>query len=94
MYVGGEEHTNFAWISIQHIARSLDTTEKKEWFLRSVDEVLTPVLEAKGADWEYAVHETPRDLWKVNGLVPPPTGSEAERKWVELNRPISYELQA
>lgn len=40
-----------------------------------MDKVLTPVMEAKGVDWEYTVDESPRDLWKINGVVPSEAGS-------------------
>ena len=48
------------------------------------------MMEGKGdVDWEYFVNESPRDLWKINGMVPPLPGSEMEKKWAELNRPVA-----
>ena len=87
-FVGGETHTNFAHLQIYHLARTFTSDEQKSRFLRRVDAILNPVLVPKGADWEYFIQESSRDLWKINGLVPPPAGSEMERKWAQLNRPV------
>jgi stalled ribosome rescue protein Dom34 len=43
--------------------------------LGKVDEVLKGFGE-DGWDWEYSVIETRRDLWKINGIVPPEQGTE------------------
>lgn len=43
-----------------------------------------------GYDWEYSINETDRDLWKIQGLVPPMPKSEAEGEWVRGNRPVPY----
>lgn len=87
-FVGGEERNNFVGISMNHIARQLQDPEAKKRFLDKVDSILTPVFKAKGLDWEYFVTESPRDLWKINGLYPPESYSEDEVKWQELNRPV------
>jgi hypothetical protein len=42
-------------------------------------------------EWEMHISETPRDLWSIQGILPPPTGSEAEKKWVSENRPTPWE---
>ena len=81
----GEKH---AAIQIFHVARTFTSEIQKRRFLYATDQILNPVFEKGGWDWEYWVTESPRDLWKVNGLVPPPTGSAAEKKWAEANRPI------
>ncbi|MFB7113044.1 tautomerase family protein [Streptomyces sp. NPDC056190] len=39
---------------------------------------------------EFHVDETPRDLWMTDGIAPPPPGSEAEKLWVQENRPVPY----
>jgi hypothetical protein len=57
--------------------------------LDKVDSILTPRLGEKGADWEYFIQETPRDLWRVNGMVPPAPGSEFEKGWLRLNKPVA-----
>ena len=52
--------------------------------------MIEPFAAAKGLGWEFHVDETPRDLWMIDGLVPPPTGSDAEKAWVEEDRAIPY----
>lgn len=59
--------------------------------MNKVDEVLKPHVEDKGYDWEYSIEETSRDLWKVQGLVPPMPGSEAELLWVKENKATPFE---
>jgi hypothetical protein len=44
-----------------------------------------------GYEWEYSVEETSRDLWKVDGYVPPMPGSDAEKVWAEDNKPSPFE---
>ena len=51
------------------------------------------MLRGAGYDWEYSVEETRRDLWKVQGLVPPMPGSEAEIKWREENQATEFEKE-
>ncbi|KAJ5365477.1 Tautomerase [Penicillium concentricum] len=87
-FVGGEPHPNFAAVTIYHVARAFQNDETKQRFLTDVDEILNPVFEPKGMEWEYWVTEVSRDLWKINGLVPPQPGSEGEKKWVELNKAV------
>ncbi|CAG7944543.1 unnamed protein product [Penicillium nalgiovense] len=87
-FVGGEPHANFAAVTIYHVARAFKSDEAKRRFLASVDEILNPVFEPKGMDWEYFIAEASRDLWKMNGLVPPEPGSEGEKKWAEVNKAV------
>jgi Putative oxalocrotonate tautomerase enzyme len=35
-------------------------------------------------------HETPRELWMIDGFAPPPAGSDAEKLWAKENRAIPY----
>ncbi|KAK3714250.1 hypothetical protein LTR37_007836 [Vermiconidia calcicola] len=86
-FSGGSKNDNFVHIQIWHLARVFRSNNHRDAFLNLVDGVLNPVMRHKGADWEYTVNESPRDLWKINGLVPPAAGSEMEKKWVEMNRP-------
>jgi len=43
-------------------------------------------------EWEHHIYETPRDLWRIQGLDPPPQFSDAEKLWIEKNKPVSYHL--
>lgn len=88
---GGVFYPNFALLRIEHLARQFDSDERRKRFLTRIDEILNPLLKSKDADWEYAILELDRNLWKINGLVPPLPNTEMEKKWVELNRPVEYE---
>lgn len=91
---GGRSDVDFAIIRIEHLARQFpDAAAKKRWTSK-IDEVLNPVLKPKGANWEYSILELDRDLWKINGLVPPGPNTEMEKKWVQENRPIEYDEEA
>ncbi|KAF1976043.1 hypothetical protein BU23DRAFT_59704 [Bimuria novae-zelandiae CBS 107.79] len=78
---GGDTSIPFIRITIEHIARALRTKEIRDSFLARLDKALKPHIEDEGFDWEYSLDETSRDLWKVQGLVPPQTETEAEREW-------------
>lgn len=92
IYSGGESHDKLVLIQVWHLARTFQNDEYKQRFLNAVDKVLTPVMEGKGLDWEYFVNESPRDLWKINGMVPPMPGSEMEKSWAEANRPLKEKV--
>ena len=36
------------------------------------EEKLAPFIKERGYDWEIHIDETPMDLWRTQGLVPPP----------------------
>lgn len=63
----------------------------RDRFLTAIDAALKPHISDKGYDWEYSVIETRRDLWKIQGFVPPATGSEAEEVWRARNQAVEYE---
>jgi len=88
---GGKSDGDFAVIRIEHLARQFPDAARKKYWMSKIDEILNPLLKPKGADWEYQILELDRDLWKINGLVPLLPNTEAEKKWVELNRPVEYE---
>ncbi|KAA8620038.1 Tautomerase [Pyrenophora tritici-repentis] len=62
-------------------------------FLNKVDAVLKPYIADRGYDWEYTVEELRRDLWKVQGMVPPMPGTEAEKEWVRLGKAVEFESE-
>jgi hypothetical protein len=67
--------------------------EARNRFLGKVDAAIKPFIADKGYDWEYSVEETRRDLWKINGMVPPMPNSKAEKVWAEGNRPVGFEKE-
>ncbi|KAH7087717.1 putative oxalocrotonate tautomerase [Paraphoma chrysanthemicola] len=88
---GSRSDRPFIRITVEHIARTLPNEEYRDWMLGNLDAAMKPHIQDKGYDWEYSIHETRRDMWKVNGHVPPMPLTEAELEWVRLNEPVPYE---
>ncbi|KAL2879335.1 hypothetical protein SGCOL_005463 [Colletotrichum sp. CLE4] len=86
IYAGGETPKALTTVSIYHIARGFDTPQVEAFFFKALDDVLRPILKPKGIEWESGIYEARRELWRINGLVPPDTGSEMEKKWAKDNR--------
>ncbi|TDZ54645.1 hypothetical protein CTRI78_v006107 [Colletotrichum trifolii] len=84
----------FVRMSMDHIAVRLDDdADVYHRVTESFEKLLKPHIADKGYDYEYHVDETPRDLWRVNGFIPPGFGSVAEKKWFDLNKPVPYEAK-
>ncbi|MGO9384320.1 MAG: tautomerase family protein [Mycobacterium sp.] len=92
IYVGGKAANNFVRIRVDHIARQMDTAEMRALCMSVIEEKLAPFVKERGFDWEVHIDETPMDLWRVQGLVPPPAESEMEKLWAKENRPVPYEM--
>ncbi|MFI5798745.1 tautomerase family protein [Streptomyces sp. NPDC051677] len=92
MYVGGKPANNFVRIRLDHIARQMDGAEIRAMFMGLVEEKLAAFVKDRGYDWEVHVDETPIDLWRTQGLVPPPAHSDVEKLWAKENRAIPYEV--
>ncbi|KAF2662143.1 hypothetical protein K491DRAFT_585581 [Lophiostoma macrostomum CBS 122681] len=96
-FIGGSnppgQDSSKPWIriTIQNIARKIPNPVVRDRFLARVDQALKPYIQDAGYDWEYSVEETSRELWKIDGFVPPMPGSEAEREWVARNSPGEFE---
>jgi len=57
----------------------------------SISQTLKPyIIDRVELDWELHISETPRDLWRTKGIDPPPAHSDAEKMWVEKNKPVPY----
>ncbi|KAF2872329.1 putative oxalocrotonate tautomerase, partial [Massariosphaeria phaeospora] len=91
--IGPDPTVPFIRITIQNIARKIPDVSRRDRFLARVDGALKPFIADEGYDWEYSVAETSRDLWKIQGLVPPMAGSEAEAEWVRGNRAVEFERE-
>jgi phenylpyruvate tautomerase PptA (4-oxalocrotonate tautomerase family) len=89
--VGGEPRNNFVRLVGTHIARRLPTPESRRWWMQICEEAIAPFVKDRGYDWEMHIDETPLELWQVQGLVPPPEKSEAEKLWLTKNKPVPYE---
>jgi hypothetical protein len=76
----------FVHFEIDQIARHMPDEETATWWCHKVDAALKPFVADKGYDWEFHIDETPRLLWRINGLAPPPFQSQAERRWAVENK--------
>ena len=94
VWVGGEQRSDnpFIRIVIDHIAVRMEKSNAVyDRTTARIDQALKPHIADKGYDWEFHVDETERRLWKVNGLIPPPFGSEQEGCWARKNRAVPYD---
>lgn len=91
LYVGGKPTTNFIRIVVDHIARHLPDPDYRKFAMGVFEETIAPYVRDRGFDWEIHFDETPLDLWRVQGLVSPPGGSEMEKLWTKENRAIPYD---
>ena len=80
----------FTMVNIYHLASNVGklSQEVQKAFIQGVDDILTPRMTKKGMGWEYFVLEGERKFWKIDGIVPPPTGSEMEKLWAKHNKPV------
>ncbi|KAF2807582.1 uncharacterized protein BDZ99DRAFT_446304 [Mytilinidion resinicola] len=95
-YVGGVAGADLARPFIRlvgnHVAVKMpDEDAYYAQFCGRLNEALKPHIEDKGYDWEYHVDETERRLWRIQGLYPPPHGSEEEKGWVQENKASVWE---
>ncbi|WP_179402705.1 tautomerase family protein [Burkholderia guangdongensis] len=89
-YIGGKPAERFVRIWVDHIARTLPTPEHRLRWLGMAREALEPMFSKLGIRWEMHVDETTRELWLIQGLVPPMQNTEAEAKWKTDNEPSPY----
>jgi hypothetical protein len=88
--VGGESHPQFVRIQIDQMARTLPGPVIREWWTRNLDQVIAPWVKERGYDWEFTITEPPADLWSLQGEIPPPFESIAEKRWIEENKATPY----
>jgi len=90
-YVGGEPTQVGIRVVIDHIARHAVDPESRRRITEWINQILTPTLERHpGVHSEFHVDETSEELWMINGLVPPPGGSDAEKRWARENVALAY----
>jgi phenylpyruvate tautomerase PptA (4-oxalocrotonate tautomerase family) len=90
IYVGGEPHDKFVRIQIDQMARTLPGPIIREWWTRHLDVVIAPWVGDRGYDWEFTITEPPADLWSLQGQIPPPFESHAEKRWIAENKASPY----
>jgi hypothetical protein len=78
--VGGEPVGNFIRIFVDHVARQMDPPALRRWASDEFEKALVPHVKDRGFDWEWHIDETPIDLLRTQGLVPPPE-SDIEKLW-------------
>uniref|UniRef100_A0AC34GN90 Tautomerase cis-CaaD-like domain-containing protein n=1 Tax=Panagrolaimus sp. ES5 TaxID=591445 RepID=A0AC34GN90_9BILA len=88
--VGSKSTNNFIRISIQHIARGFESYEQSKGFFKKYESILEPFIKDRGLDWEVEIEQIDRNLCHENGLSLPPSGSDAEKEWVRLNKAVPY----
>ena len=93
MYVGGEPTNNFVRIRVDHIARRMDDPEFRKLAMAAFEATLEPYVKDRGFDWEIHIDETPKDLWRTQGITPPEGESDMERLWAKENRAVPYDLE-
>ena len=89
-YVGGESHGSFVRLQIDQMARTLPGPVIREWWVKNLDQVIAPWIRDRGYDWEFTITEPPFDLWSLQGEIPPPFESLAEKRWVQENKATPY----
>ena len=92
LFIGAEPRNDFVRIRVDHIARTLPSPQIREWWVRTTDAAIAPFVKERGYEWEFHIDETPFDLWSIQGELPPPFESAAEKRWIEDNKPTAYAL--
>jgi phenylpyruvate tautomerase PptA (4-oxalocrotonate tautomerase family) len=92
IYVGGVSHGKFVRLKLDHMARTLPGPIIREWWVSAVDGLIAPFVKDRGYDWEVTIDELPADLWSLQGQIPPPFESHAEKRWVKDNKASPYTL--
>jgi phenylpyruvate tautomerase PptA (4-oxalocrotonate tautomerase family) len=80
-FVGGELHDKFVRFKIDQIARTIPGPILREWWMKTLDEIIAPWVKDRGYDWEISIDEPP-----------PPFESVGEKRWVEENKASPYTL--
>ncbi|TDE33537.1 4-oxalocrotonate tautomerase [Nonomuraea mesophila] len=93
-FVGGRPADDTVRVVIEHIARHAEDPGLRERMSEALGRLIARHTLDLGLHCEYHIDETPRDLWMIDGLRPPPTDSDAEALWARENRPVPYDLPA
>ena len=87
--MGGDSHGSFVRIQIDQMARTLPGPVIREWWVRNLDQVIAPGSRTR---LRLGVHHHPAavDLWSLQGEIPPPFESMAEKRWIKENKASPY----
>jgi hypothetical protein len=89
-FVGGAAHGTFVRIQIDQLARAVPGPVTRGWWVKNVDRVIASWVRDRGYDWEFTITEPPFDLWSLQGQIPPPFESLAERRWIQEDKATPY----
>jgi phenylpyruvate tautomerase PptA (4-oxalocrotonate tautomerase family) len=90
-YIGGEPAQAGVRIAIDHIARHAADPHSRQRIAHWINAMVAPHLAGHpGLHWEFHVDDTSEDQWMINGLLPPPASSEAEKSWAKDNAAARY----
>lgn len=90
-FIGGVQAPTAVRISIDHIARHSPDSDGRKRIAGWVRSMVAPFLERHpDVQWEFHIDDTSEEMWMINGIVPPPAASEAEKAWVAENRTSAY----
>ncbi|KAF2421474.1 hypothetical protein EJ08DRAFT_653411 [Tothia fuscella] len=83
----------FVRVVIEHTAVNAPRDQGDEAYRTTcnwVDKAMKPHVTDKGYDSEYHISENDRRLWKMNGMIPPPWKSYAEKEWFNANKALPW----
>ena len=86
LFIGGVPRNDFVRFSIDHIAYAMPD-EFRELMLKFMNKTIHPFVRDRGLDWEIHIDDTPRNQWTIQGMRPPDSGSEEEKRWIRENKP-------
>lgn len=90
-YVGGKPSARAVRIVIDHIARRAPDSHVRRQVATRISDLLAPLMERHpDVHWEFHIDETSEELWVINGLVPPPAQSVAEKAWGRADTTFPY----
>jgi phenylpyruvate tautomerase PptA (4-oxalocrotonate tautomerase family) len=90
IFVGGKPHPKFVRFKIDQMARTANGAVVRSWWVQTIDSFIAPWVKDRGFDWEVTVDELPADLWSIQGQIPPPFESVAEKRWIAENKVSPY----
>jgi phenylpyruvate tautomerase PptA (4-oxalocrotonate tautomerase family) len=93
IFVGGKSNPKFVRFKIDQMARTANGPVARSWWVQTLDKIIAPWVKNRGFDWEVTVDELPADLWSLQGQIPPPFESVAEKRWIEENKASPYSFE-
>ncbi|KAK0545936.1 hypothetical protein OC846_005470 [Tilletia horrida] len=94
-FIGGESADNFVRFAVDHIAVPLPPKEglrqgKFDDFMERYEKAIQPFVKDKGLHHEVTIADSPRETWRIDGMVPPKLGTTAIQRWHAENRATPF----